>query len=408
MTELNKNNKVEITLPIKVERTSKSRRKAVAAALDLPEDRQPDLLYFSGIMVSSGENLNHAFFLPSELVKAEKTIVNKAVDKEHKEDVVIGHIYDKIFVDKEGNVVDFEEIANMETADINKLDLDVIIAGIIYKTRFPEEAEQVKNGDWSLSMEAYFKDFDVKIGDVLIPRKEAEALGLTEACIGKKATVKAGEKDLAAGPVTRVLRDIMFAGCGIVKNPANPASIFLDTAALKTDDKNEAVVLRNIEEVTKEADVKVAVDEKTKSKEDADWIAQPAPDNSLRGPGGTKQDTVGQCIHFRRFAEDAGEGGDNDWCELYHEACTSEYREQRDPNCLRYKDFIVEMKGLVEQVVAELSEGKTQADQTEFLDTLKEALQIAIDKAAKKCGSPMSKKNKKKKKKSKDSDGNDY
>ncbi len=79
MTELNKDNKIEITLPIKVERTSKSRRKAVAAALDLPEDRQPDLLYFSGIMVSSGENLNHAFFLPSELIKAEGTIINKAV-----------------------------------------------------------------------------------------------------------------------------------------------------------------------------------------------------------------------------------------------------------------------------------------------------------------------------------------
>jgi len=405
MTELNEKNKIEITLPIKIERTSKARRKAVAAVLDLPEERQPDLLYFSGIMVSSGENLNHAFFLPSELLKAEGTIVNKAVDKEHSEKEVIGHIYDRVFVDKEGNLVDFEEIANLETADLNKLDLDVIIAGIIYKGRFPEEAEQVKNGDWSLSMEAYFKDYDVKIGDILIPRKDAEALGLTEASIGKEAVLKSNNSELAAGPVTRVLRDILFAGCGIVKNPANPASIFLDTAALRTDDDNEAIVLKNINEVAKKTKVEVevdenVVDEKTKNKEDAgDWIAQPQPVTDLTGPGGPKRDTVGQCIHFNRFAADAGEGASDNWCRLYGTACTSQYREQRDPGCLRYKEFVNEMKGLVDQVVAELAATKEQQEKEELLEALKDALKVAIDNAAKKCGSPKKSKSKKKSKK---------
>lgn len=403
MTELNKENKIEITLPIKVERTSKSRRKAVAAVLDLPEDRQPDLLYFSGIMVSSGENLNHAFFLPSELVKAEGTIVNKAVDKEHEEQEVIGHIYDRVYIDKEGKAVDFTEIAELETADLNKMDLDVLIAGIIYKGRFPEEAEEVKQGEWSLSMEAYFKDYDVKIGDILIPRKEAEALGLTEGSIGKEAIVKTGETDISSGPVTRVLRDILFAGCGIVKNPANPASIFLDTAAIQNSDDNEAVELKNISEVVEEAEVEVSVDEETKDKEDAgDWIAQPAPDNSLTGPGGVKQDTVGQCIHFRRFASDAGEGGSDNWCGLYHELCTSQYREQIDPDCLYHIAYLAELGSAVEQALAEHVATKEEQEREELLEALKEALVVAIEKCTHHTPSkPKKKKKAKKKKKSK-------
>lgn len=407
MTELNEKNKIEITLPIKIERTSKSRRKAVASVLDLPEDKQPDLLYFSGIMVSSGENLNHAFFLPSELVKAEGTIVNKAVDKEHEEQEVIGHIYDRVFIDKEGNVVDFTEIAELETADLNKLELDVVIAGIIYKGRFPEEAEEVKKGDWSLSMEAYFKDYDVKIGDILIPRKEAEALGLTEASIGKDAVVKSDDSELSAGPVTRVLRDILFAGCGIVKNPANPASVFLDTAALKDEDDNEAVELKNINEVAEETEVEVTldeepVDEETKDKEDAgDWVAQPQPVTDLTGPGGPKRDTVGQCIHFNRFAADAGEGASDNWCRLYGTLCTSEYREQDDPECLYHKAYLEGLGSVVEQALADHVATKEQQEKEELLEALKDALKAAMDKAATKCGSPKSMKKSKKKAKKK-------
>lgn len=406
MTEPNEKNKIEITLPIKVERTSKSRRKAVASVLDLPEDKQPDLMYFSGIMVSSGENLNHAYFLPSELIKAETSIINKAIDKEHKEDAVIGHIYDRAFLDKDGNALDITELAGqLENATLEKLDMDVLIAGIIYKARFPEEAEEVKNGEWSLSMEAYFKDYDVKVGDLLIPRKDAEALGLTEASIGKEAIIKEEGKEVASGPITRVLRDIVFAGCGIVKNPANPASVFLEAAALKNTEE-DVIELKNINEIVSEdAEVEIVdteVDEKTKKEdenvEDAgDWVAQPTPTNDLKGDD-PHHDTVGQCIHFRRFAEDAGEGASDDWCGLYGQVCTSQYREQRDPDCLRYREFVDEMKGLVNQVVAELEATKEQVAKEEFLAKLKLALKDAIDKAAKHGDMPPKKKKKKKKK----------
>ena len=117
--------KIQITAPIKVERKSKTRAQAVASILEFPENKQPDLLYFSAILVSSGENLNHAFFLPSELVLAEGTIVNKAVDREHAEEEVIGHIYDRVYLDKNGKLLSLEDL--QEHASVDNMDMDIFI-----------------------------------------------------------------------------------------------------------------------------------------------------------------------------------------------------------------------------------------------------------------------------------------
>lgn len=98
---------------IKVEKETASLRETAASIINLPKDsdKQIDLLYFSAIFVSSGENLNHAYFMPSELVKAEGTIINKALDVEHKEEEIIGHIYERAFMDKEGNPLDLTELS---------------------------------------------------------------------------------------------------------------------------------------------------------------------------------------------------------------------------------------------------------------------------------------------------------
>ena len=89
---------------IKLVEKTEARQKAFAAVIELPrnEAKQPDLQYFSAIFVSAGTNLNGAHFLPSELVKAEDTIVSKALDVEHKEEDIIGHIYDRVFISNKG------------------------------------------------------------------------------------------------------------------------------------------------------------------------------------------------------------------------------------------------------------------------------------------------------------------
>ncbi|MHA1833853.1 MAG: hypothetical protein ACTSV7_07670, partial [Candidatus Baldrarchaeia archaeon] len=235
---------------IEVHSETDALRKAVASAIDLPKekDKQPDLLYFSAIFVSSGENLNHAFFLPSELVKAEGTIKNKALDVEHKESEVIGHLYDRVFTDKSGNLLDLEELASKNEDKLDRQEVHVAVAGIIYKSRFPQIAEEVSSGEWKVSMEAYYSDYDYKVGDLILSRKEAEALGLVtadEKLFGRMTKVIKKRKEFAKGALARVLRGIIFSGCGIVKHPANPPSVILETAneSEKDESKTKEVII---------------------------------------------------------------------------------------------------------------------------------------------------------------------
>jgi len=195
-----------------------ARREKAGSIIDLPQgsDKQPDLLYFSAIFVSSGENLNHAYFLPSELVLAEGTIINKALDVEHNEEEIIGHIYERAFMTTDGQKLEIRELASMETASLDQKDMHVAIAGIVYKNRFPNLADEVSNGKWKVSMEAYYQDYDVKVGDMTLSRRDAEMLGLATIdnnVLGKMAKVMKKGKEIAEGAITRILRGITFSGC---------------------------------------------------------------------------------------------------------------------------------------------------------------------------------------------------
>lgn len=385
--------KIQITAPIKVERKSKSREKAMASVIEFPKNKQPDLMYFSAILVSSGENLNHAYFLPSELVLAESTIVNKAVDREHVEDEVIGHIYDRVYLDKTGHILKLEDLS--EHAFLDTVDMDIAIAGIIYKNRFPVEASEVKKGEWAISMEAYFSDYDIKVGDVVLPRKDAEALGLTADHVGQEAEIISAQKVIAEGTVARVLRNIVFAGCGIVKDPANPDSVFLEAANLK-DQEGETVNLINIEDVT-EGDLVVEIKEEVE-KDDAGANPGGYPDTTHTGPGGDTYDTTGQCVSFGRLEE---EGHPADWCKLYDTSCTAFGRVQTDPDCLYYKEVRGEAASLVEAILKEKVFADEVEKRTERLDILKKELIDIIDRATHHLPKKKAKKKKKTTKKKK-------
>ena len=243
--------KFYIEADIRLEEETEDLKKAVAAAIELPrnEAKQPDLQYFSAIFVSAGTNLNGAHFLPSELVKAEDTIVSKALDVEHKEEEIIGHIYDRVFISDDNQKLDLVELSKKEDAslDSENNDMHVVIAGVIYKNRFPNLAKEVSEGKWKVSMECYFANYDVKIGDLILTRREAESMGLAydDRLFGKLAKIVKKGKEIAEGKLERVLRDIVFSGCGVVKNPANPPSVILETANEKgsNTDAKEVIVL---------------------------------------------------------------------------------------------------------------------------------------------------------------------
>jgi hypothetical protein len=231
--------KIEVMAPLHTEATTLAK---IADVLSLPEEslRQPDLQYLTAIFVSSGINKNGAVFLGSELVKARNTISNKAVDLEHDEQHVIGQITASAFLNRDRTMFDAETASiEMTTDQLDEVDMDIGITAIIHRKRFPEIATEVQEGKWMVSMEAFYRDYDIKVGDMIIPREKAEQLGF-DRLVGSVVHLKDGDKEMGFHLVGRVLRDILFAGVGLVQNPANPRSVIMEAAALNEFVKEEA------------------------------------------------------------------------------------------------------------------------------------------------------------------------
>jgi hypothetical protein len=225
-----KDNKVVVTAPLNMETAALSK---AAQALNLPpeDERQLDLAYMTAIFVSSGTNKNGAVFLGSELIKARATIKDKAVDIEHDERSLIGQITNYAFLEQSGKSFDAEKASTKETAALDEMDMDIAISAIIHAARFPDIAEEIKRGEWAVSMEAYFTDYDIKVGEFIIPREQADEKGYQD-MVGQVVKLKDGNKELGYHLIGRVLRGITFAGVGIVQNPANERSLILEAASL--------------------------------------------------------------------------------------------------------------------------------------------------------------------------------
>jgi len=377
------NKKVYLEADIEIHKETADLREKAASVINLPDEKskQPDLLYFSAIFVSSGENLNHAYFLPSELVKAEGTIVNKALDVEHKEDQIIGHIYERAFMDKDGNPVTVEEVAQLEAADVDKKDFHIAIAGILYKSRFPNIAKEVSSGQWKVSMEAYYQDFDIKVGDLIVSKKEAEALGLTTAekdgVFGRLAKVIKSGKEVASGTLARVLRGIIFSGCGIVKHPANPPSVILETAKSKKIVAEDGVIIFNLDDNNNVTSINIE-----------DPVSGEGDKNLENKDKSELQydDTVGICVSYKKYVyAETFKGPDTkvlheNWCTLYEEGCTSFSRDVTDPQCLKNKrdSNVVYVSQVAKAHAKKLLKTKQENDKREGLvDTLLVALEKA-------------------------------
>lgn len=199
-----------------------------------PERRQPDIQYFTSIFVSSGFNLNAAYFMPSELIAARDSIVDKPLDIEHEEDKIVGHLFSSAFVYKDGSVFDPVELAQRVGVDVEKIPMDIVTANKVYKTRFIDLAQEIMDGKWSVSMECYYKDYDVIVDGIVIPKLEAESIGLTKS-VNNIIPVKEGTIEKGAHRVGRVLRGVLFSGCGLTITPANPRSSILETASHNND-----------------------------------------------------------------------------------------------------------------------------------------------------------------------------
>ena len=304
---------------------------------------------------------------------AEDTIVNKALDMEHKEEDIIGHIYDRAYMNEQGNRLELAELENKEDASLDAEydDMHVVIAGVIYKNRFPSLAKEVANGEWKVSMECYFASYDVKVGDMILSRPEAEAMGLAndDSLFGKLAKIISKGKEIAEGQMVRVLRNILFSGCGVVKSPANPPSVVMETAAKKGGKANpKEVIILDYDKLEEEnANNKLTLD---KVEGDNPVITEDTA---------SRNDTVGICVAYkRRVIAGEPQGPDTeviheDWCTLYESSCTSFGRDTTDPKCLRNQ-----LGRTVKQYAKKLMKTRAESDKR---SELTERLNKTLDKA---------------------------
>jgi len=382
-------NKIRVYAPIEVEDQVEQAAMEKAAVLAFPDEKQSDLQYMRSCLVSAGTNKNGAHFLPSEMMKAHNTVVHKAIDIEHEEERVIGHIYECAYMYKDGTQFDPKTVmASYEEAsqDLDGVDMDIAVAGVIHKMRFPEYADEISAGEWKVSMECFFKDFDIKIGDTIITRDEAMTLGYDpNDLVGGFVKVMAGHKEMGVRQVARVLRHITFSGMGIVKNPANPHSIIMETAAHREQmEKGEQVVdlemidnLRGHKVVLSENAGKTQVDKEIEMSDNLVEVSNVSADEEtpklfieldeetggvsrvltvspnkevaarwsgggLPGPGGVSQSLDSICVSFKKRltkynALDQSEGAvvQEHYCALFEERCPVIGATAKAPECLR-------------------------------------------------------------------------
>jgi len=189
---------------------------------------QPDLAYITSILVSTGWNKNDDVFLPAEVWSARQSPVHKPINIGHKDAEIIGHMISSRAVNKDGS----------EIVDDNAPETyDLEVVGVLYKDlpscREKIEAilEAAKNGKIFVSMEAWFDDFAYAMinpatGESKVVERNEQTSFLT------KYLRAYGGKGLYENiRIGRVLKNIVFAGKGIVSNPANPESVIKEVAA---------------------------------------------------------------------------------------------------------------------------------------------------------------------------------
>jgi len=206
--------------------------KTIAEIAKAENKNQEDLFYLKSILVSTGWNKNDDVFDAEEMWKARSTPEDKPFNLEHNQDIIIGHITGCYPVDENGSPI---------TSDTPPENYNIVTSAVIYKEWENQEKKlqindiitQIPNGTWFVSMEALFSNFDYAMTDGkktrIIARNEATSF-LTKYLRSYGGTGVYGNQKIG-----RVLRNIIFSGKGLVRKPANPDSVILQTEAKIVD-----------------------------------------------------------------------------------------------------------------------------------------------------------------------------
>ncbi len=210
----------------------------LSSAFGALEEDSFDLHRLYTILVTVAWNLNDDVFGVEEVWNARHSPEDKPFNLEHNPRSIIGHITGSVVVDDDYVVVD-------DTTPVNQLPskFHILTSAVVYKhiksrdEKLPEETkellESIARGEWYVSMEALFSDFDYafvdKSGVQKVVARNEETAFLT-----KHLRVHGGLGAYQGQKLGRYLRNITFSGKGLVKQPGNPESyVFNDVTLFK-------------------------------------------------------------------------------------------------------------------------------------------------------------------------------
>lgn len=174
-------------------------------------------------MVTTGRNGNDDAFLPEEAWAARETPADKPRNLEHDPTRIVGHI--------PGQRAAGTDLRTIETDANLRAKCHLIAEGVLHRHQAKRKEslaidadaliDEIKAGDWAVSMECLFDSFDDMVGDKIIARQESTAF------LTKRLRALNGSGSFRGEAVDRVSWNVQFSALGIVKSPANPHSRFL-------------------------------------------------------------------------------------------------------------------------------------------------------------------------------------
>lgn len=202
----------------------------------------PDLYPLTAVLVSTGMNLNQDFFVggDADTWAARATPVDKPFNLAHAADDIIGHITAAtpfVYGGEDGTAV----CPIAEPA----ADFHIAISAVLYRflpgckdrqEEIDRVVAEVDAGRWAVSMECRFTGFDyalvpVERGTANVAKAKLVARTAETAHLTRHLRAFGGTGEYQGYKVARVFRGTAFSAVGLVRTPANPASVIFPPAA---------------------------------------------------------------------------------------------------------------------------------------------------------------------------------
>lgn len=221
------------------------------------KEPQPDLYYLRTILVSVGWNANDDVFGKEIVWSARHTPEDKPFNFEHNSKDIIGHMTSAYAVDEKYDLID-DDTPEEEIPD----QFHILTGAVLYKgyqdtkediERMEKIIAEIEEGKWFVSMEAIFTSFDYALQDKTTGESQIVSRNKDTAFLTKYLRSYGGNGEYKNYKIGRYLKNIVFCGKGLVRNPANKDSvIILDTYKFA----DAPIVAKLIEKEEKEKNVK--------------------------------------------------------------------------------------------------------------------------------------------------------